>query len=275
MSFSVVTNISSITARSMLSNARANVNQALHQLISGSRINSSADEAAGLVRANRYRLDNTTQTVGVRNANDAGSQLQVEDGALNNISSLMGRATTLAAQAASDTFTGDRAILNEEFQSVMAESSRTASAAGLETGGANLDVRKVFVGNTQTNTSDSVSYFAIAANDSVDTQGLGLDTQDILSQDGAAAAISKLQDASGTLGTFQARTGSAMNRLSYAASQSQRVSASLQASESRIRDADIAEAIAELTKNRILPDSGIATLSYGELSSESVLKVVG
>ncbi len=275
MSFSVVTNISSITARSMLSGAQANVRQALHQLTSGSRINSSADDAAGLARANRYRLDNTTHTVGVRNANDAGSQLQIEDGALNNISSLMDRATTLAAQAASDTFTGDRAILNEEFQSVMAEISRTASAADLETGGANLDVRKVFVGNTQTNTSDSVSYVAIAANDSVDTQGLGLDTQDILSQDGAAAAISKLQDASGTLGTVQARTGAAMNRLSYAASQSRRVSASLQASESRIRDADIAEAIAELTKNRILTDSGIAAMSYGELSSESVLKVIG
>ena len=97
MSFSVVTNISSITAQYMLSNARANVNQALHQLTSGSRINSSADDAAGLARANRYRLDNTTHTVGVRNANDAGSQLQVEDGALNNISSLMDRATTLAA----------------------------------------------------------------------------------------------------------------------------------------------------------------------------------
>ena len=274
MSFSVVTSISSITAQSMLASARSGLKQALHKLASGSRINSSADDASGLAMANRHRLDNTSQRVGYRNANDAVSQLQVEDGALNNISSLMNRAMTLASQAASDTFTGDRSILNEEYQSVMAEISRTAATAGLETGGANLNSRKVFVGNTQTNTSDSVSYVSVAANDSVDTQGLGLDTQNIMSQADAAAAISNLQNAVGTLGTVQARTGSAMNQLSFAASHAQTTSASLRASESRILDANIAEVVAELTKNRILTESGLAALSYADTSSKSVLKLL-
>ena len=274
MSFSVVTSISSITAQSMLTGARSDLKQALHKLASGSRINSSADDASGLAMANRHRLDNTSQRVGYRNANDAVSQLQVEDGALNNISSLMNRAMTLASQAASDTFTGDRSILNEEYQSVMAEISRTAATAGLETGGANLNSRKVFVGNTQTNTSDSVSYVSVAANDSVDTQGLGLDTQNIMSQADAAAAISNLQNAVGTLGTVQARTGSAMNQLSFAASHAQTTSASLRASESRILDANIAEVVAELTKNRILTESGLAALSYADISSKSVLKLL-
>lgn len=274
MSFSVVTNLSSIAAQSMLGSARSDLSQALHQLTSGSRINSSADYAAGLARANRYRLDNTSHTVGMRNANDAVSQLQIEDGALSNISSLMDRATTLASQAASGTFTGDRAILNEEFQSVMAEITRTAAAAGLETGGTNLDSRKVFVGNSQTNTSDSVSYVSVAANDSVDTVGLGIDSQNILSQADAAAAISNLQDAVGTLGTVQARTGSAMNQLSYAAAQSRQTSVSLQASESRIRDANIAEVVAELTKSQILSQSGLAALSYNPVSSGSILQLL-
>ncbi len=215
MSFSVVTNLSSIAAQSMLGSARSDLSQALHQLTSGSRINSSADDAAGLARANRYRLDNTSHTVGMRNANDAVSQLQIEDGALSNISSLMDRATTLARQAASGTFTGDRAILNEEFQSVMAEITRTAAAAGLETGGTNLDSRKVFVGNSQTNTSDSVSYVSVAANDSVDTVGLGIDSQNILSQADAAAAISNLQDAVGTLGACRELAPSKQESTTY------------------------------------------------------------
>ena len=274
MSFSVVTNLSSITAQSMLGSARSDLKQALLQLTSGSRINSSADDAAGMAMANRHRLDNTSHTVGIRNANDAVSQLQIEDGALSNISSLMDRATTLASQAASDTFTGDRSILNEEFQSVMAEISRTASAAGLETGGTNLNSRKVFVGNTQTNTSDSVSYVSVAANDSVDTQGLGIDTQNIMSQADAAAAISNLQTAVGTLGTVQGRTGTAMNQLSSAASQVQKTSASLRAYESRIRDANIAEVVAELTKNQILTENGLAALSHANVSSKSVLRLL-
>ena len=274
MSFSVVTNLSSIVSQSMLGGARSDLKQALHQVASGSRINSSADDAAGLALANRYRSDSASQSVGVRNANDAGNALKIEDGALDNISSLMDRATTLAAQAASDTFTGDRAILNEEFQSVMAEISRTASAAGLETGGANLSARGVFVGNTQTNTSDSVSYVSVAANDSVDTEGLGLDTADIASQADAAAAVSKLQEAVGTLGTVQARTGAAMNQLSSAASRAARTSASLRASESLIRDANLANALAELTKNRILSDNGVAALLHSNESSASVLKLI-
>ncbi len=123
MSFSVVTNLSSLSAQYTLGNTQATVQKTLERLTSGLGINSSADDAAGMAMANRHRLDNTTLTVGARNANDAIGQLQIEDGALNNISSLMNRATTLASQAASDTFTGDRSALDAEFQSVLSEIS--------------------------------------------------------------------------------------------------------------------------------------------------------
>jgi len=274
MSFSVATNISSITARTMMGNAQSGLKQPLHPLSSGSRINSSADDAAGIAVANRHRMDNAGHRAGAQNAYDAVGQLQIQDGALSNISSLMDRATTLASQAASDTFTGDRAILNEEFQSVLQEISRTATAAGLETGGTNLDSKEVFVGNTQTNTSDSVSYISVAAKDGVDTAGLGLDTQSILDQGGAAAAISNLQSAVGALGAVQARTGSSINQLSSAASQAQRTADSLQASESRIRDANFAEVVSELTKNQMLTESGLAAMAYGDVAAKSVVKLL-
>ena len=104
MSFSVITNLSSMNAQSQLEKTSMGLQQTLGRLTSGLRINSSADDAAGLAVANRHRLDRTALDVGVRSANDAISKLQIEDGAMNNIAALIDRALTLAAQASSDTF---------------------------------------------------------------------------------------------------------------------------------------------------------------------------
>ena len=274
MSFSVVTNLSSLSAQSTLSNTQATLGKTLERLTSGLGINSSADDAAGMAIANRHQLDTTSLSVGARNANDAISQLQIEDGALSNISSLVDRATTLASQAASDTFAGDRSTLDAEFQSVLSEISRSAAAAGLETGSAKLNSQAVFVGNTQTNTSDDVSYSSVAATNAVDTQGLGISTENITSQEGAAAAISSLQNAMDSLGAVQGRTGTAMNKMSFAVAQAKAASASLRASQSRIRDANIAQEAAGLTKSKILIESGLAAAAHANISSRSVLQLL-
>src|SRR5262249_41571741 len=155
--------------------------------------------------ANRFRMDNAGLTVGIRAANDAVSRLQIEDGAMSNISQLLDRAQTLAAQAASSTFLGDRTTLDNEFQSVLAEINRTAAAAGLETGNTNLNARSVFVGNTQIATSNSVTYISFALTTAVDAEGLGISTQNITSQANAQATITTLQTAVATLGTAQGR----------------------------------------------------------------------
>ncbi len=274
MSFSVVTNLSSINAQATLEGTQSGLQRTLARLTSGLRINSAADDAAGLAVANRHKLDNTGLTIGIRSANDAISKLQIEDGAMNNISSLLDRALTLASQAASDTFTGSRTTLDSEFQSVLSEITRNAQAAGIETGNANLNARSVFVGNTQTSTSASVTYVSFALTTAADAQGLGVSTQNITSQANAATAISSIQTAIGTLGTTQGRAGAAMNRLSFAISQAQTMSVSVRASESRIRDANIAEEAAALTKFNILTQSGLAALSQANSSSQSVLQLL-
>jgi len=274
MSFSVNTNLASISAQATLGMTQMNLERTLARLTSGLRINSAADDAAGLAVANRHKLDNTGLTVGIRSANDAISKLQIEDGALNNISSLLDRAVTLAAQSASDTFTGSRATLDSEFQSVLAEINRNATAAGLETGNANLNARSVFVGNTQTSTSVAVTYVSFALTAAADSEGLGISTQNITSQDNAATAIAALQSAIGSLGTVQGRVGAAMNRLSFAVSQAQTMSVSVRASESRIRDANIAEEAAQLTKFNILTQSGLAALGQANQASAAVLSLL-
>ena len=171
MSFSVVTNLASLNAQATLNQTQMGLQNTLSRLTSGLRINSSADAAAGLAIANRHKLDNTGLTLGIRSANDAISKLQIEDGALNTISLLLDRAMTLASQAASDTFTGSRATLDAEFQTVLAEINRNAQAAGIETGNTNLNARSVFVGNTQTSTSAAVTYVSFALTTAVDSEG--------------------------------------------------------------------------------------------------------
>ena len=274
MSFSVVTNLSSLNAQSQLDKTSLSLQQTLTRLSSGLRINSAGDDAAGLAVANRFRMDNAGLQVGIRNANDAISRLQIEDGTANNISSLLDRALTLASQAASTTFLGSRTTLDTEFQSVLSEITREATSAGLETSNTNLNSRSVFVGNTSIQTSNAVTYVSFALSNAIDSQGLGISTQNITSQANAVAAVAALQTAVGTLGTVQGKIGSAMNRLQRAISQAQSMSVAVAASESRIRDANIAEEAANLTKFNILNQSGLAALAQANQSSPSVLSLL-
>jgi flagellin len=274
MGFSVVTNLASLNAQAKLLDSNMGLERTLGRLSSGLRINTAADDAAGLAVANRHKLDRSGLDVGIRAANDAISKLQIEDGAASNISALVDRALTLAAQAASGTFTGSRATLDNEFQSVLSEITRTATAAGLETGNTNLNARSVFVGNTQTSTSASVTYISFALTTAIDSTGLGISSQNITSQTNAAAAVTALQTAIATLGTTQGRVGAAMNRMQFAISQAQTMAVSVSASESRIRDADIASEAAALTKYNILNQSGLAALAQANSVSASVLSLL-
>ena len=124
---SIQTNVNSMVAQE---NLRVNSNfqgQTITRLTSGYRINSSADDAAGLAVANKYRSDVTELMQGVRNANDGLSTLQIIDGGLNNISKMLDRLKTLATQSASGTFTGNRSTLDAEYQSILGEVNRQAA----------------------------------------------------------------------------------------------------------------------------------------------------
>ena len=149
--FSIVTNINSLIAQENLGKTNIAQQRTIQRLTSGLRINSSADDAAGLAVANRFRSDIAVLQQGVRNAADGLSTLQTIDGGLNNISLLLDRGRTLAAQSASGTFTGDRNTLNLEFQSVIEEINRQAQAIGLDPGGQFNAALQVFIGGGRAN----------------------------------------------------------------------------------------------------------------------------
>jgi flagellin len=179
MSFSIQTNVNSLIAQE---NLRINSNfqsLTIQRLTSGYRINNSGDDAAGLAIANKLRSDTSELMLGVRNANDGISTLQIIDGGMNNVSKMLDRLRTLSAQSASDTFTGDRNVLNSEFQSLISEIDRQAQSIGLDTNGHFAKSLTVFVGGGKSAGAGALSTVngqvsMDLTNSAVDAQSLGL-----------------------------------------------------------------------------------------------------
>src|SRR5260221_8557076 len=150
MSFRINTNVSSMQAQEYLRQTSESQAKTIGRVTSGLRILSSGDDAAGLAIANTFRSDQAVLSQGIRNANDGLSTLQTIDGGINNISKLLDRARTLATQSSSGTFSGSRAVLNSEFQSVIGEIDRQSQAIGLNAGGDFAKSLSVFIGGGRT-----------------------------------------------------------------------------------------------------------------------------
>ena len=263
-SFSIVNNVAAANAQANLATTNIGLNKALNRLSSGLRINNSGDDAAGLAVANAYRSNIAVLNQGIRNAGDGLSTLQIEDGALDNISKLLDRLATLATQSASSSSSVDRSALDSEFQDVLGEIDREASVAGLDA----TQGFSVFVSNDSTNGTIGGSVNA------ADTAGLSLTGLAVDTAPNAAAAVAALAGAVTALGAVQAQVGTIENRLQYAINLSQSQVVNNTAAESRIRDANIAEESANLTRFQILTQSGIAALAQANSSSGAVLALL-
>jgi len=179
MGISLQTNIASLIAQNNLSMNSQFQLQTITALTSGYRINSSADDAAGLAVANQYRSNVAQLTQGVQNANDGISALQIVDGGLNNISLMLDRLQTLATQSASATFTGDRDTLNTEYQALLAEITQQANNIGLAGGGQYNVVNTVFIGGGNNLSNSQISINLSGTSNQVDANGLGLGTTSV------------------------------------------------------------------------------------------------
>ncbi len=263
-SFSVVSNIASANAQANLALNSVSLTRTLNRLSSGFRINYSGDDAAGLAIANSYRSQQAVLNQGIRNANDGLSTLQIKDGALNNISTLLDRLATLASQGASAAFAasgGDYTTLDNEATAIIAEIDRESTVAGLSTAGS----FSVFL------SSGSTVGGSIAA---VTSTQLSLNALDISTQGAAATAVATIKSAVATLGGVQGSVGTLENRLQFAVALAQSQIVNTKAAESRIRDANIAEESANMTRYSILNQSGIASLAQANSQSSSVLSLL-
>jgi flagellin len=179
MSISLQTNVTSLLAEQALNQNTTLEGQAIQQLSSGYRINSSGDDAAGLAVANQYRSTIAELQQGVLNASNGTSILQIVDGGLNNISTILDRLQTLATESASATFSGNRNTLNQEFQSLTQEITRQASNIGLAAGGQYNGDNSVFIGGGNNAFNGQVNIDLSGSANQVDAAGLGLATTSV------------------------------------------------------------------------------------------------
>src|SRR5579871_94815 len=190
MPLSIQTNVASLVAQENLRVNSEFQSRTIQRLTSGYRINSSADDAAGLAVANKFRSDVAELTQGVRNANDGVSQLQIIDGGLNNISKILDRMKTLATQSASTTFTGDRTTLNNEFQSLVLEINQQASNIGLVSGGQFNTAIQVYIGGGGTVQSNSIVTVDLSGTaNRADSTALGVSGSSLLAAGSAMGSV--------------------------------------------------------------------------------------
>ncbi len=289
-SFSILNNIGSLNAQNQLTMNNTNLSQTLLRLSSGKRINSGADDAAGLQIADSLHANSMALDQAVRNANDGVGVAQIADGAYQEMGNLLARAVTLAEEAATGTTdsTG-RQSLNAEFDQIDQEIARIAqqtnfNGVSLFQGGATglNGSLSVFVGDTSNVSSISVSISQISVTgDKVSdltggsaTTAIDLSSVDLTTADKAVSALTTIKNAITYVSTSRASIGAGINRLQSAVSVLQTQSQNTQSAESTIRDANVAQEVSNLTREQILSQSGMAALSQANVQSQQVLTLM-
>ncbi len=278
MGLRVNSNVASINAQRNLVNSTGSLQKSLQRLSSGLRITRAADDAAGLAISEGFRADIRSLAQAQRNANDGISLLQVGEGALNEVSSILIRQRELAIQASNGTLgSSERTTLNNEFQDLVAEIDRIAAVTSfngttiLESGSATT-----FQIGTDSTTDDRITINAVDARASqiglLRSTGvydsIGTVTDARLTLASLDSAISQVASLRASFGTVQNRLESAIRSLAVSQENTS-------AAESRIRDVDFASETAELTRNQVLQQAGISVLAQANVSTQSALSLLG
>lgn len=279
------TNIKSLVAQNALTVNNRSLGKAMEQLSTGSRINSAADDAAGLAISNKMTAQIRGLNQAVRNANDGISMIQTADGATKEITNMLQRMRELAVQGANDTNTGDdRTALEKEFTELTKEIDRIASTtqwngmtlfAGSGSGGVgSAGVAKLQVGaNSGTDFTIEVTFNKINASGLSLTAASGLSGA-LATNSAAQSQISSIDSALKTLDGYRSDFGAKINRLTYAADNLTNVSQNTQASRSRIQDTDYASATTELARTQIISQAATAMLAQANQQPQSVMSLL-
>lgn len=277
MGLRVSTNVSSLQAQNSLSKSQAAMGKSFAQLSSGSRIIKAADDAAGLSISEGLKSQLRSLSQAKRNANDGISMVQVAEGGLNEISSLVTRLRELGIQAASDTVgERERGFINKEVLQLrdeiqrIAETTRYGTTNLIDGSGSQFDFQ---VGIYNNDFQDRISYSAGETNASLSALNMG--SIDFSSKSGAQEALEVLDEAQRTVSGYRANLGALQNRLISTVENLSTSEENLAAANSRIRDTDIANASAELTRNQILLQASVSTLAQANTAPMQALSLIG
>jgi len=297
MALTINNNLMAATAARNLNNAYSKLSTSTQRLSSGLRINSSADDAAGLAVRELMRADIASLNQGVRNANDAISLIQTADGALQVIDEKLIRMKELAEQAATGTYTSDqRLIIDSEYQAMASEITRIANAtdfngiyllngnlsssthngSGINStgklkvhfGSGNLSAEDYYYVQIGTSTASAFG-LGIGAASSSTNAGRSISTQQL-----AQLALDKINDAIVSKDKIRANLGALQNRLENTISNLEIQAENLQAAESQISDVDVATEMTEYVREQILTQSAVAMLSQANSLPKMALSLI-
>ncbi|MDR1776620.1 MAG: flagellin [Desulfovibrio sp.] len=281
------------TIANTLTSHYANLATSTQRLSTGLRINSAADDAAGLAIRELMRADIAAMNQGIRNANDAISLIQTADGALGVIDEKLIRMKELAEQAATGTYDStQRLMLESEYQAMASEITRIANATdfnGVHLLNGNLSgvhngsgltatgALKVHFGSGNDSAEDY--YYIQIGSATASSLGLGnASAQDkgfsISTQDAAQQALTAINDAIVSKDKIRASLGALQNRLENTISNLTTQSENLQAAESRISDVDVASEMTEFVRNQILTQAAVAMLSQANSLPRMALSLI-
>jgi flagellin len=276
MGLRINTNVASINAQRALRETRLALNKSLERLSSGSRINRAGDDAAGLAISENLKAQIRGTKQAERNAQDGISMVQVAEGGLTEISNIMIRLRELAVQAASDTIgPSERRFLNVEYTALLNEVDRISNATEfnrvplLNGAGGIIDIQ---VGTGNNPNIDRITFDPSATN--VSSTALGLNLTNVLDKNAAQSSLSFIDKAIQGVSSIRADFGAMQNRLQSTINNAAISVENLSAANSRIRDTDMAEETAELTKQNILQQAGVSVLAQANNSGSGALELL-
>ncbi len=277
MGMRVSTNVAALNAQRNLVGSQRVMNKSMAQLASGSRINISADDAAGLAISENLKAQMRSSVQAQRNANDGISMVQTAEGGLNEIGNIVTRLRELGIQAASDTVGEvERGFVDKEVQQLKEEIQRIASVTTwgttklLDGSSPDFDYQ---VGIFNNDFNDRITF---NSSENVATlDHLGLDGLDYTSKEGAQTALEELDKAQTSINGTRSSLGALQNRLTSTVDNLGVSTENLAAANSRIRDTDVAMASSEMTRNNILLQAGTATLAQANQVNQLALKLIG
>lgn len=272
-------NITALNTHRQLSSATNAQSKSMEKLSSGLRINSAADDAAGLAISEKMRGQIRGLDQATRNSQDGISLIQTAEGALNETHDILQRMRELAVQSGNDTnVEADRQSVQDEFDQLAKEITRISSTTEFNTQKL-LDGSGDFTFQIGANKDQSLTVTI----DAMDATKLGVATGtdeastvglDIKTQTGANDAIALINTAIETVSTQRSKLGATQNRLEHTINNLSTSSENLTASESRIRDVDMAKEMMTQTKNSILSQASQAMLAQANQQPQGVLQLL-
>ena len=263
-------NLNSMNAHRQMKANTANAGKSIEKLSSGLRINRAGDDAAGLAISEKMRSQIRGLNQGSTNAQDGISMVQTAEGALTETHSMLQRLKTLATQSANGTnVDDDRKLIQKEVSQLTEEISRISEQTEFN-GQAILNTGKKIsfqVGNKK-GQAISISMKIMGAS-ALSVNGISFSTQ---SQ--AVSALATIEKAINTVSAHRATLGAVQNRLEHTIASTDTTAENIQASESRIRDTDMAKEMMEFTKNNILTQAAQSMLSQSNSAPNSVLSLL-